>query len=187
MGSTEWTDTQLSPRAREIVGVARGLLEEEGSDGLSTRRLAQRLGIRAPSLYSHFANKSELEMALISDGLDELGDRMEEALDGSDDPITDVIYAYRDFAKAHPHLFRLMYAESWDRTQLIPATEMRTRKAAWVATGGDLVGARVIWAFAYGMAELELANRFPEGGPAADAIWAAGLEALKAAMPMSRD
>jgi AcrR family transcriptional regulator len=42
----------LSPRATEIVAAARELLEEEGPDALSMRRLAERLGIRAPSIYS---------------------------------------------------------------------------------------------------------------------------------------
>jgi len=41
----------LTPRAREIIAAARDLLEEEGIGALSMRRLAQRLGIRAPSIY----------------------------------------------------------------------------------------------------------------------------------------
>ena len=59
---------RLSPRAHEIVDAARTLLEEEGLDALSMRRLADRIGIRAPSLYKHFADKQDLEAALISDG-----------------------------------------------------------------------------------------------------------------------
>jgi AcrR family transcriptional regulator len=177
--------TQLSPRAREIVDVAHVLLEEEGADGLSTRRLADRLGIRAPSLYSHFANKQELEAALVSDGLLDLGDRLEVAIAGSTDPIIGVANAYRAFANARPHLFRLMYRVPWRETQLDPEAELRTRRFIWQATGGDIVGARVLWSFCYGLADLELADRFPLGGPAVDQLWTAGLEALKAAMPMS--
>jgi AcrR family transcriptional regulator len=63
--------TQLSPRAREIVAAARDLLEAEGVEGLSMRRLADRLGIRAPSIYKHLPDKEALEAALISDGLAE--------------------------------------------------------------------------------------------------------------------
>jgi AcrR family transcriptional regulator len=43
----------LTPRAREIVNAARKLLEEEGIEALSMRRIGQRLGIRAPSIYKH--------------------------------------------------------------------------------------------------------------------------------------
>ncbi len=44
---------ELPPRAQEIVAEARELLEEEGAEALTMRRLAERLGIRAPSLYKH--------------------------------------------------------------------------------------------------------------------------------------
>jgi AcrR family transcriptional regulator len=185
MRTTDQTATHLSPRAREIVAVARELLEEEGVEALSTRRLAHRLGIRAPSLYSHFANKQELENALITEGLWELGDRLNDALAAGDDPIIDLMAAYRTFAGEHPHLFRLIYRQPWDRTQLDPAAELHTRTAIWAATNHDIVAARVIWALAYGLIELELDGRFPVGGPSIDELWQSGLAALKAGLPMS--
>src|ERR1700761_2349943 len=49
------------PVTRErIVAVALELLDEGGLDGLTLRRLAERLGIRAPTLYWHVRNKREL-------------------------------------------------------------------------------------------------------------------------------
>ena len=49
------------PVTRErIVAVALELLDEMGLDGLTLRRLAERLGIRAPTLYWHVRNKREL-------------------------------------------------------------------------------------------------------------------------------
>lgn len=43
------------------------LLNEVGVDGLTTRRLADKLGVKQPALYWHFKNKQELlnEMALV--------------------------------------------------------------------------------------------------------------------------
>jgi AcrR family transcriptional regulator len=49
--------------------VARDLLESEGSEGLTMRRLADQLGIRAPSLYKHFPHKEALEVAIIGGDL----------------------------------------------------------------------------------------------------------------------
>ncbi|GAU65055.1 TetR family transcriptional regulator [Streptomyces sp. NBRC 110611] len=51
-------------RAR-VVDAALELLNEVGLDGLTLRRIAQRLNVQAPALYWHFANKQELldEMA----------------------------------------------------------------------------------------------------------------------------
>lgn len=43
-----------------VVAEALDLLDEVGLDAVSTRRLAQRLGVEQPSLYWHFKNKKEL-------------------------------------------------------------------------------------------------------------------------------
>jgi TetR/AcrR family tetracycline transcriptional repressor len=48
-----------------VVRAALDLLNEAGLDGLTTRRLAEVLGVQGPALYWHFKNKQELidEMA----------------------------------------------------------------------------------------------------------------------------
>jgi len=43
-----------------IARVALALLEEVGLDGLTVRRLAERLGVQNPALYRHFRNKQDL-------------------------------------------------------------------------------------------------------------------------------
>ena len=50
----------MTPGAEHIVRVALGLLDRDGLDRLSTRRLAAALHIQGPSLYHHFRNKAEL-------------------------------------------------------------------------------------------------------------------------------
>ncbi|NUO78382.1 MAG: TetR family transcriptional regulator [Lysobacter sp.] len=47
-----------------VVAAAMALLDEVGMDGLTTRRLAQALGVQQPSLYWHFKSKRELLDAL---------------------------------------------------------------------------------------------------------------------------
>jgi TetR/AcrR family tetracycline transcriptional repressor len=56
-------DGRLTPES--IVDEAIRLLNEEGMDGVSLRKLAARLGISAPSLYWHFADKSALMAAIV--------------------------------------------------------------------------------------------------------------------------
>lgn len=77
----------LSARAREIVVAARELLEREGPDAVSMRRIADRIGIKAPSLYKHFPDKSAVENALIAQGMAELAEALEavEVADGPGD------------------------------------------------------------------------------------------------------
>ena len=43
-----------------VVRTALDLLDEVGLDALSTRRLAERLGVKSPALYWHFRDKGEL-------------------------------------------------------------------------------------------------------------------------------
>ena len=50
-------------RAR-IIGEALSLLDDEGLDGVTTRRLAARLGVQSPTLYWHLPNKAALVTAL---------------------------------------------------------------------------------------------------------------------------
>src|SRR5579862_2876350 len=85
------------PRAREIVMVARQLLEDEGLESFSMRRLADRLGVRAPVIYKHFASKAALVAALISVGFEEQAALFEAALASSDHPLTAMAGIYRAY------------------------------------------------------------------------------------------
>ncbi len=161
----------LSPRQREILAAARDLLDREGADGLTVARLAQELGIKAPSLYKHFGGKREIEVRLIVDGFAEFA----AALDGAAE-LEQLGRAYRAFALGHPHLYRLMTDRPLPRDALPPGVEERGA-APLVATIADPDLARAAWAFAHGMVTLELAGRFPETADL-DAAWAAGLDAL---------
>lgn len=53
-----------------VTGAALDLLDEVGLDSVSTRRLAQRLGVEQPSLYWHFSNKRELLEAMAEAAMD---------------------------------------------------------------------------------------------------------------------
>jgi AcrR family transcriptional regulator len=173
---------ELTPRARQIVNTARDLLEEEGLDALSMRNLAARLGIRAPSLYKHFPSKEALEAALISVGFKEQGALFDAALEASTEPLVAMAEAYRAFAHRHPHLYRLMYDRSLERSLLVPGSEESAVAPALRAAGHDRDLARAAWAFAHGMTILELNRRFP-GDADLDAAWQRGIVALQASVP----
>jgi AcrR family transcriptional regulator len=73
-----------SARGRELVAAGRQLLEEEGPGALTMRRLADRVGIRAPSLYKHLPDKAALEAAIVATGLEEAAAAFEQAVEGAD-------------------------------------------------------------------------------------------------------
>lgn len=144
------------------------------------RAIADRLGIRAPSLYKHVADKETLEVAFISDGLAEIAGVFERAVAGSDDPLASVASAHRGWAFDHPHLYRLMMDRPLPRDRLIPGLEDRAAAVLVAATGGDPDAARAAFAFAHGMVVLELNNRFPPGADL-DAAWRRGVDAFRPA------
>lgn len=168
----------LRPRTQQIVAAARQLVEEEGVEGLSMRRLAERLGIRAPSIYKHLPDKAALENALISATFEEQAAHFETALVDAADPLTALAGAYRKFAHCHPHLYRLMTERALDRDRLTPGVEERAAQPIVQALGGDRDLARAVWAFAHGMTILELNDRFPPHADL-DAAWQRGLDALR--------
>jgi AcrR family transcriptional regulator len=170
---------QLSPRAREIVDAARVLLDAEGPEGLSMRRIAERVGIRAPSIYKHLPDKQALEAALISAGFAEWAGAFEAAAAGAGDPLAALARTYREYAKQHPHLYRLMTERPLARERLEPGVEARAA-APIVDAVGDPDGARAMWAFAHGMTILELNGRFPPDADL-DAAWERGIAAFRPA------
>ncbi|OWJ65529.1 TetR/AcrR family transcriptional regulator C-terminal domain-containing protein [Inquilinus limosus] len=58
-----------------VIRTALDLLDEVGIDGLSTRRLAERLGVQSPALYWHFKNKRALLDAMAAAMMEEGGMR----------------------------------------------------------------------------------------------------------------
>jgi AcrR family transcriptional regulator len=139
------------------------------------RRLADRLGIRAPSIYKHVPDKEALEDVVISDGFEELAGVLEEA--SRDGRLAGLAVAYRGFARRHPHLYRLMTDRPLRRDRLRPGVEGRAAGPVIDAAGGDADLARAVFAFAHGMTILELNGRFPPDADL-DAAWQRGMSAL---------
>ncbi len=167
-----------SARQQQIVDVAGAILEAEGPDSLTMRRLASELGIKAPSLYKHFPDKSAVEIALIERGFRLWGERARQALTERGDRLTNLAVAYRSIAREHPHLYRIMTMGELDRSRIAPGLE------EWSgAPIGELFAdgetARAFWAFLHGMCILEIDHRFPPGANL-DRAWANGLAVFRA-------
>jgi AcrR family transcriptional regulator len=168
----------LTGRAAAIKDAARELLEEEGPDGLAMRALAHRVGAHPPAVYRHFADKSAIEAAVVSEGLTEIGDEMLTALRAAPagGGLEAVARAYHDWAMRHPHLYRLTMGRP-----LPPAVdedaEFHAGKAVREVAGGDVMVARALWACVHGLTIIELDGRLPAGSDI-DAIWAFALGAL---------
>jgi len=195
----------LNERQAQIAGAARALLDTEGPEALTMRRIAGVLGIKAPSLYKHLPDKAALEALVVTASFAELAaalaaaadgtygaDRADVAADGAHragaadaaGKLTAIAGAYSAYAVAHPHLYRLMNYQPLRRDLLPDGLEARAAQPLAEAAGFDEARARAMWAFAHGMVSLEIDGRFPPRADL-DEAWRAGLAAFAppAALP----
>ncbi len=161
-------------RAMEIVGVSRRLLDNDGPDAVTMRRVADELGIQAPSLYKHFPNKAALELVLIEEALVEIGEVSHSAIQlaAPDGCLGALLDAYRSYSLSHPHLYRLATSGHLAREGLSPGLEEWAGNPWYVVTG-DAYLAQALWSFAHGMVVLELDDRYLPGSDLSR-TWSAG-------------
>jgi AcrR family transcriptional regulator len=90
-------------RAR-VVDEAAELADEVGLEGLTLAALAERLGVRQPSLYKHLDSLAGLRRSISLQAKGELGDVLLRAAVGRSgaDAITVMAGAYREWALEHP-------------------------------------------------------------------------------------
>ncbi|WP_369812887.1 TetR/AcrR family transcriptional regulator [Frankia sp. R43] len=169
-----------SARVTEILQAALRLLEDEGAQSLTMRRLGEVLGIRAPSLYKHLPGKPAVEAALVETALWEIGDAMHRVVDasGPGDVVARLLAEYRRYALERPNLYRLTAVDPLGRTDLTPGLEDWSGEPFYRATGEPYL-AQALWAAAHGTVLLELAGRFLPGSDL-DRTWAALARAFTA-------
>jgi len=170
-----------SPRAAAIVAAAHHLLEDEGPQALSMRRLADEVGMQAPSLYKHFSGKAALERALVEDALADIGHVSHRAIHrpGSQGRLLSLLMAYRRHSLAHPNLYRLATRGRPARDLLPPGLEEWAGNPWYVVTADESL-AQALWSYAHGMVTLELDQRYPPGSDL-DRTWRAGASAFEQA------
>ncbi|MBD7956363.1 TetR/AcrR family transcriptional regulator [Microbacterium sp. Sa4CUA7] len=164
-----------------IVAAARDLLEEGGPTKVSMQAVAERVGVRAPSLYKRVRDRDALLQLVAEATVDDLGT----ALAASDHTLAGLARAYRSFAHTHPEGFRHLYASSPDLAPLQRASAP-VLQAAREAVGEQraLDAARFVTAWATGFVSMELAGAFRLGGDV-DAAFEYGLTQLQAALRRS--
>ncbi|WP_250626730.1 TetR/AcrR family transcriptional regulator [Pinirhizobacter soli] len=109
-----------------IFAAARAILDHEGIEGLSVRKVATRAGVSPMAMYRHFADKDALLNALMDDGL-AAWEKIVRAI-RAEDPmkwLETAIEAFLDFALTQPHRF--------DAAFFLPAPEARRYPDDFVA------------------------------------------------------
>jgi AcrR family transcriptional regulator len=158
------------------------LLEEEGPEALTMRRLGDALSIKAPSIYKHFDGKAAVELVLVEQALTEMGGALRAAVDGRApaDAVGPMLAAYRQLALAHPNLYRLATQGRLRRDEMAAGLEDWAGEPFLLVMGEPYL-AQVVWSAAHGMVALEIDDRYPPDTDLAR-TWSQAAEAFTAAL-----
>lgn len=158
----------------EVAMTALALVEQEGVEALTMRGVADRCHVQVSSLYHHFVDKAALMRAVTELALLELGEALgmarEAAGQQAERQLRAVAIAYREWALAHPRVYRMLL---WDEpVDERPSPIAQSVSAPVVVAATQLVGeeqaiaaTQAIWAFAHGFVSLELAQQMRIGIP----------------------
>lgn len=151
---------------RSILESAAALLDEEGAEGFTMRRLALRSGCTPPVIYQHFGDKNGLLDAVLDRAFSRLIERLD-ALPASADPRDRVREQFLEmlrFGLENPTHFRLMSAPRPDSAPPVPSAEAARERleasiGALMASGRtvaddlELLG-QALWALLHGLTAL---------------------------------
>ncbi|WP_448073911.1 TetR/AcrR family transcriptional regulator [Georgenia yuyongxinii] len=151
-----------------VVDLGCEIADEVGWDNLTLAAVAQRAGVRLPSLYKHVANADDLRARIAVRALTELRDALAAAVRAAPGAELDALArAYRDFARAHPGRYpAVVRAARPDEPELAAAGRALLEViddglAGYGLTGEDLVDAvRILRSALHGFVALEAGGGF---------------------------
>lgn len=159
-----------------IVSAAIDFIDEEGLPGLTMRRLGERLGVEAMSLYRYVPGKEDLLDAVVESLvmlMTEDGEVFREPRDGWQDFLQRLAHGVRRLALAHPKIFPLVASRPPEAPWLRPPL----RSIEWVESfleglisegftdDAAVAGYRAFSSFLLGHLLLEAATHDADIGP----------------------
>jgi AcrR family transcriptional regulator len=157
-----------------LIEMAWQMIEEEGGpEQVSLAALAKKFGVKAPSLYRHVKNKTELlrEVNLIT--WKRLTDCLLEAAAAVDgDPKAHILAlgeAYRNYVHQFPITYQLAYTTTHEiqpDPAALEAMAIPLQRVMASIAGDDeaLTALRGMWALIHGFVMLEINGQFQRGG-----------------------
>ena len=170
-----------------IVTAGRELIERDGVEGLTMQSVAERVGVRAPSLYKRVRDRQELLALVVAASVEDLTARL--VAQDHEDPrrrLIAIAGALRSFAHEWPVGYTLVFGAHGAPRPEPAAARANVRPlldavSAVTAPDHALDGARLLTAWATGFLTMELGDRLRMGGDI-DAAWNWGLERIVAAL-----
>jgi AcrR family transcriptional regulator len=108
--------------ALRIAAAARRLLDTEGAEAVTMRRVATAVGVTPMAIYRHYPDRASLLNALADDGFEELAARLavKKASGGVEERLTKMMEIYLEHALQKPRLFELMFLKPREGARRYP-------------------------------------------------------------------
>lgn len=98
-----------------LIAAAREMLQTQGINGLSLRKIAERTGVSRTAAYHHFADKNALLCAIAAEGFSEWHEKSQQIFQQElsiEAKYREFVHAYVNFAVDHPDLYELMFGQT---------------------------------------------------------------------------
>lgn len=107
---------QGSKLTEDIVAAALALIDRTGSaESVTLRAVAREIGIAAPSIYGHFADRDAIVMAVVARVFDELAGAIRTGIgSAADDPAERLVAGCQQYVRwglQHPARYRVLFSE----------------------------------------------------------------------------
>ncbi|MCU0599253.1 MAG: TetR/AcrR family transcriptional regulator [Desulfobacterales bacterium] len=106
------SSTEVDSIKDQILREALDLMNKHGFEGFSMRKLGERLGVSAKTIYNYYSNKDELYLVILTNGFQQLYDRFDFAYKKHSVPfdrLEKMGQEYMNFGIEHAHLYNLMF------------------------------------------------------------------------------
>ncbi|AZQ85362.1 TetR/AcrR family transcriptional regulator [Colwellia sp. Arc7-635] len=159
---------------KSLVSTATKMVTEDGIEGLSLRKLAERIGVSRTAAYHHFTDKNDLLCAIAEQGFQQWHKQSSEIFSGeqlsNEEKYRNFVHSYIGFATENPSLYDLMFGRIiWkenNSTQSlkkiayasfnyqVEMTQLWQEQGIIIQNENTLRVAQVTWATLHGIARL---------------------------------
>ena len=128
--------------AHKIATAARRLLDKEGTEAVTMRRVAEAVGITAMAIYRHYPDREALLNALADEGFQELAESLKGRRYSGDTEtrLAKMADIYLDHALENPRLFELMFLTRREGARQYPR-DFKARRSPTATLMADLIAA----------------------------------------------
>ncbi|MCJ0893100.1 TetR/AcrR family transcriptional regulator [Rhodococcus sp. ARC_M5] len=169
-----------------IVRAGADLADEVGFDRVTASEVARRFDVKVASLYSHLKSAHELNVGIALLALDELADRVSEALAGRarKDALIAVANVYLDYSREYPGRYTATQFPLDHETAINSAGVRHSAMMTAILRGYDLDetdrvhAIRLLGSIFHGYATLDASGAFSHSSPDSQQSWTRILDGI---------